>query len=133
MTFEEIKGLVVSGQEPSESARLEDWYCYLSLDTLLAAYRSGRVSQERAAKARADLEYAHRQAADEAERKSSMYAQYQHNIRLAQELVWKLCKGKNAGEKPEHLLSAAIQCIAALTDDRALITHFGLDAPKEAP
>lgn len=127
MNFEEITKLAAAGREPPESASLVDWYCFLSLDTLLAAYRTGRVSRERAAKVRADLEYAHRQAADEAERQSSMYTQYQHNIRLAQELVWKLCKVKNAGEKPEHLLSAAIQCIAALTDDRALITHFGLD------
>lgn len=132
MTFEEITRLVVSGQEPPENALLEDWYCYLSLETLLASYQTGRISQERAAKARVSLEHAHRQAVEEAFRQSAMYAEYQHNIQLAQEAVWKLCKGKNDGKGPEQLLSDAVRCIAALTGDRALISHFGADCLEEA-
>ena len=130
MTFDEIQKAVAQSREIPESATLQEWYCYLSLVHLMDAFQRGTISQADAGRVKLDLMYAFHDAVQEDRRTTAMYVQYQHNIRLAEEYVNRICKGYNAGLDAKDLLPDAIRCIAVLTADRGILNHFGLEAGK---
>ena len=128
MTFQEIEDIAFKGQMMPGGLTQPEQLAFQSIRFLYGIYRKGLIDRDCASKEKASIKIEFDIASYDYQRKRAMYQQYQYNIRKAGEYVNELCKKFNAGDGSEVLLLTAIQCISVLTDDQALINHFGMEA-----